>query len=174
MGFYRLYVQDQWQNTVQFHHFPNSLDHNDFIEKFKKNYEFHFFILPNRRPVVDPHRDEPVMASGGILGRLKAALVRVSHAVEAWFYERLVRDVTLSPTWCRRTATGGSKQESVETNPQTRIEWIHGGGGLESLGGLDFAPMEQADPGPEVTNQQANGADKADGNEPNPREIKRM
>ncbi len=37
--------------------------------------------------------------------------------------------------------------------------------------GLDFAPMEQADPGPEVTNQQANGADKADGNEAKLREI---
>ena len=46
-------------------------------------------------------------------------------------------------------------------------EWIHGGRGLGALGRLDFASMEQADAGPQVTNQQA------DGNEPNRREIRK-
>lgn len=70
----------------------SELDHA--IKAFQDKYDVKVLIkCPSD---LDLRRGLPVKASGGILGRLKAALVRVSHAVEAWFNKLLGRDVTLS------------------------------------------------------------------------------
>ena len=70
----------------------SELDHA--IKAFQAKY--HVKVLNKCPSDLDLRRGLPVKASGGILGRLKAALVRVSHAVEAWFNKLLSRDVTLS------------------------------------------------------------------------------
>lgn len=273
VGYYQLHVVHSEQNVslpqAGTYRFPSSSVREQAIAQVESAYYLagarHYrstSALAGARhykctPAVNPRREEPVIASGGGLGRLKAALVRVSHAVEAWFHKLLGRDVTLilnlatSRDTCKRTDTGAmgiqdrplsgppsvwaenplyerttrsiststsdlaSEKDSDEVfagetagdgfdwgteerkllaeddEPQDlswdstyqhlqgdgRVEdkrsedefneWIHGGRGLGALGRLDFASMEQADAGPQVTNQQA------DGNEPNRREIRK-
>lgn len=96
---YRLHVdQNSQDNSIlergTYFRFQSASERDDAIEDFKAKYDVKvLFKCPSD---LDLRRGLPVKASGGILGRLKAALVRVSHAVEAWFNKLLGRDVTLS------------------------------------------------------------------------------
>ena len=149
---YRLHVdQNSLDNSIlergTYFRFQSASERDDAIEAFKAKYDVKvLFKCPSD---LDLRRGLPVKASGGILGRLKAALVRVSHAVEAWFNKLLGRDVTLSLV-IKHTDTGAmGKQGRPLPDPPVWAEnpvYERTTRSIRSRSLSDLSPVREANP----------------------------